>query len=55
MDCVILIRMANGKIDALMENGRLAVFPHMDAAIDAAEEHPLCQVLPYQIVECDEL
>ncbi len=61
MDHVILIRMPNGVITALMESAqggsvdRIKVFPDRDAAVDVAIEHPLCQALPHQIVECDEL
>lgn len=56
MDCVVLIRMDNGNITALMDdNDKIAVFPHVDDAVDAVAGNALCQAKPYQIVECDEL
>jgi len=55
MDCVVLIRMDNGNITALMEGDNIAVFPHMDDAIVATQKSALCNAKPWQIVECDEL
>lgn len=55
-DTVILVRFDNGRVDFLSEeDGRMTVFPHRDAAIDCALSHPLCNALPYQVVELDEL
>jgi hypothetical protein len=56
-ECVILIRYRNDAVGALMadDNGNLAVFSDMDAAVACADAHPLCQTLLYQIVELNEL
>jgi hypothetical protein len=56
-ECVILVRHPNDKVTALMEDDleHIAVFPDLDAAVDLASEHILCQARPYQIVELDEL
>lgn len=55
MDCIILIRMSNGKITALMNGDDIMVYPHIDDAVTATQKHALCAALPWQIVECDEL
>jgi len=55
MDCVILIRLNSGAVVGILEEGRLATFPHMDDAVTFADGHLLCQRMPYQIVELDEL
>ena len=55
MECIVLIRMQNGAVVALMDGDYVAVFPDMDDAIKICDNHFLTQSLPYQIVELDEL
>lgn len=57
MDCCILFRnTSNDRVGFVSdEAGELAVFPDMDAAIEAAEMTPICRAYPYQIVQLDEL
>ncbi len=54
-ECVILVRLNSGKVIAISEEDRLAVFKNMDEAVALADEHSLCLAMPYQIVELDEL
>ena len=56
MDCCILVRLDNGKVVALQEDdGSVATWSSLDAAIKVTVEHHLCRKLPYQIVCLDEL
>lgn len=57
MECIILIRMNNGSVTALMDEGgeNIALFSDMDAAVVVTQKHPLCQAMPWQIVELTEL
>lgn len=55
MECVILVRLNSGKVVAIMEDERLAVFRNTGEAVALADGHPLCKAMPYQIVELDEL
>ena len=56
MECVILIRCDNGDVWAISDDEDcIAVFPNMDEAVKLTDEHPLCQAMPHQIVELDEL
>ncbi len=56
MDCVILVRVSSRRIIALSDDdGEIAVFPHLDAAMKAIDDYSVCQKMRYQIVECDEL
>lgn len=56
MDCIIILRNPKtGKITALMDEENIAVFSHIDIAIDKAGKHPLCLAWDYQIVELEEL
>lgn len=55
MDCVILLRMPNDKIEAITEmDGTLAIFTR-EAAIEMTKTHKPCLAYLFQIVECDEL
>ena len=56
MDHIILVRYGTGKIVAIEdEEENIEVFPDFDAALKLANNHMLCQRVPYQIVELDEL
>ena len=54
-ECVILLRLPNGKVTFIGENDEITVFPDRYAAIALALAHHLLQAFPYQIVELDEL
>lgn len=57
VECVILFRNTqNGRVGYVSDDkGEIAVFPHDDAAIAAAEHTTICKAFPYQIVPLDEL
>lgn len=58
MECIILYRNTNSdKVLALTtgDEDDIAVFPDQDAAVACADQHPMCCVFPYQIVELVEL
>lgn len=56
IECVVLIRWPNGRVDFLSEeDGRMTVFPDRDAAIDCVTKHPVWASQPHQLVELDEL
>jgi len=58
MECVILYRVNGGRVAVVAEpEGEIAVYPHLDAAVDYAESNKLFQSgqADYQIVELDEL
>jgi hypothetical protein len=49
------MRLNNGDVVAISDEDRITVFSDFDRAVARAEKHPLCQAVPYQIVELDEL
>ena len=55
MESIILMRLNNGDVVAISDDDKITVFSDFDKAVDLAESHPLCQAVPYQIVELDEL
>lgn len=55
MDSIILMRLNNGDVVAISDEDKITVFSDLDKAVDLAQKHPLCQAVPYQIVELDEL
>lgn len=60
MECVILFRYPNGRVDFIsgqneVEPSAIAVFPDRDAANEAAQRVPVCKAFPFQIVELDEI
>lgn len=55
MDSVILVRLDNGRVEAINDDGEITVFPSLDEAVDCAVDQILCKNFPYQVVELDEL
>jgi hypothetical protein len=57
MECVILIRMSDDCVTALMDidDDSIWVAQNFDDAVRMADGHFLCQAKPFQIVELDEL
>ena len=55
MECIILVRLDNGRVTAISVDEDIVVFPHVDDAVRCAEGQILCQSFPYQIMELDEL
>lgn len=56
MESVILYRNHAGGVAYLAdEDGEMLVFPDPDAAIEAANSHPLMEACLWQLVELDEL
>ena len=55
LECVILFRYANGRVDYVHDGEgdppRMMVYPDRDAAIAASDLIPVCRALPFQIVE----
>ena len=54
-ECVILLRLPNGKVTFIGEDDEITVFSDRYEAIALALAHHLLQAFPYQIVELDEL
>ncbi len=56
MECVILVRLNSGEVRAIKgDEDEIVVFPNLDEAATLAETHWLCQEMPYQVVELEEL
>ncbi len=56
MEHCILVRMEDGQVKAILgADDEIAVFANQDEAVEAADDHPLCRSLPYQLVCLDEL
>lgn len=62
MECVILYRNTQNDKVGFVTDGEdslglplIAVFKHIDDAIEAASYTTVCKAFPYQIVELDEL
>ncbi len=59
MECVILFRNpSNGSVGFISKTTKpdeIEVFPHIDDAVELAQEHFLLRAWPFQIVELDEL
>lgn len=58
MQCVILFRMPDGKVDAVRGDdfgAQLEVYPSIEEAIKDTETRKLFKKVPFQIVELDEL
>jgi hypothetical protein len=59
-ECVILFRYDNGRVDFVHEGDddppRMAIYPNRDTAIESAlNTVPICRVVPYQVVELEDL